>query len=76
MKEAVQMVEKRKEHATQAHIPAAQEIPFEGFTQTEQKIMLILYYSYHGLTGWQVSAKGALPVILLTLGAAIAWVHG
>ena len=54
MKEAVQMVEKRKEHATQAHIPAAQEIPFEGFTQTEQKIMLILYYSYHGLTGWQV----------------------
>jgi hypothetical protein len=31
---------------------------------------------YNDLTGWQISAKGALPVILLTLGAGIAWFHG
>ena len=31
---------------------------------------------YHSLTGWQLSAKGALPVVLLTLGIGIAWFRG
>jgi hypothetical protein len=31
---------------------------------------------YHCITGWQVSAKGALPVILVALGATIALLHG
>ena len=28
---------------------------------------------YHSLTGWQVSAKGALPVVPLTVALLVVW---
>jgi hypothetical protein len=31
---------------------------------------------YHRMTGWQLSAKGALPVVLVLVAAIVAWMHG
>jgi hypothetical protein len=55
--------------------------PFPRSEMVWQDILLVLIRCefdarYHRMTGWQLSAKGALPVVLVLVGAIVAWMHG